>query len=172
MSSLNLNGLRSRLGSSSFLFSHTGVESLDKQKSIQIVRDYLNAVMQGDLDNIVALFTDNGYVYTPLQGRKLPPAEFFSMLFEASAEVKINLIDVFTSAEDSGRIAGYFNYAWGLPNGEQVSFDATDIFEISPEDQKIRSIVAIYDTHVLRGIGEEYKVTESSRELKGTSAPL
>ena len=141
------------------------------KKDTQVVTDYLNAVMQGDLDNIVSLFSDDAFVYTPLQGQNLPPEEFFSMLFEASAEVTIKLIDVFVSAEGSGCVAGYFNYAWGLANGEQVSFDAMDIFELSPEDKKIRSIVAIYDTQVLRGIGEEYKVTESSRELKGTSAP-
>ena len=134
---------------------------MDKQQGTRIVNEYLNAIMQADLDNIVSLFSDDAYVYTPLQGRNLPPDEFFSMLFEASAEVKIKLIDVFLSAEGSGRIAGYFNYSWGLPNGEKVSFDAVDIFELSLEDQKIRSIVAIYDTHVLRGIGEEYKLTEN-----------
>ena len=137
---------------------------MDKLTSTQLVKDYLKAVMQGDLANIVNLFADGATVYTPLQGRNMPPEEFFSMLFEASAEVEIRLIDVFTSAEGSGRVAGYFNYAWRLPNGEQVSFDATDIFELSPVDQKIRSVVAIYDTHVLRGIGNEYKVMESASE--------
>jgi len=137
---------------------------LDKHQSTQIVNKYLSAIMQGDLDNIVGLFSDDAFVYTPMQGRNLPPDEFFGMLFEASAEVKIKLIDVFLSVEGSGRIAGFFNYAWGLPNGEQVSFDAMDIFELSPDDQKIRSIVSIYDTHVLRGIGEEYKLTESARD--------
>jgi len=122
-----------------------------------IIENYLKAVEQGDLSGVLAFFSDNSTVYSPLQGRKLSPAEFFPQVFDASAAAKITLLDIFSNSTSGNKAAAYFQYDWTLPDGVQTSFDAVDIFEFSAGDNKIVSMTALYDTYPLRSaIGDQY----------------
>jgi len=141
-----------------------GIETDDNRRAIQIVENYIGAIESGDLEKIVGLFSSDGFIYTPIQGQKLPPKKFFEMVFSATTEVRIGLLDVFTSVNGRESIAAYFDYEWNLPNGEHVSFKLVDVLKLSLPDGKIKSVTAIYDTHPIRGIGTEYKVMESAKE--------
>jgi len=121
------------------------------------IKSYLKALEQGDLDGVLALFSDDSCIYSPLQGKKLPPAEFFPQVFKASAAASITLIDIFLNSSSGNRTAAYFQYDWTLPDGAKTCFEAVDIFEFSELDDKIISMTALFDTHPLRGaIGDQY----------------
>ena len=122
-----------------------------------IIKNYLRALEKGELNTVLALFSDNSWVYSPLQGKKLPPTEFFPQVFKVSAAAKITLIDIFLNSVHGNRAAAYFQFDWTLPDGTQTSFEAVDIFDFLPTDDKIVSMTALYDTYPLRGpIGGQY----------------
>jgi hypothetical protein len=136
---------------------HKSKMSGTSSSHVKIIRNYLTALEQGDLTRVVAFFSDDSFVFSPLQGKKLPPADFFPQVFEASAAAKITLLDIFSNSGSGNRAAAYFQYDWTLPNGVQIGFEAVDIFEFSPVSDEILSLTALYDTHPLRGsIGDQY----------------
>ena len=110
--------------------------------NIRIVRKYMEWLEKGDMQNIVALFSENGTVDSPLYGVK-KASEFYKILSADTADSKLKLNGIFEE-KTTGRIALYFNYNWILKNNKSVNFDVVDIIEFN-ENGKIESLKIIYD---------------------------
>ena len=120
-----------------------------------IVESYLQALDNSDLQEILSLFEDDATVVSPFLG-KLSAKSFFPKVIENSAATEITVFDICVGTGDKARVIGYFNYDWTMKDGTHILFDCCDVFEFSGE-QKIRSMIIMYDTHPLRAlVGDKY----------------
>jgi ketosteroid isomerase-like protein len=113
------------------------------------VYEYFAALEAGDADRIVALFSTDGWVVSPLLGR-MGAREFFPKVVRSSGATKLTVHDVLVSTEGHPRAVGYFLYEWWLKDGAKVSFECADVFNFAPSTGRIESMIILYDTHPIR----------------------
>ncbi|SHI37471.1 nuclear transport factor 2 family protein [Aquimarina spongiae] len=123
----------------------------------EVAHNYLDFLQNGDIDQIVELFTDNGVVVSPLYGTK--PAKDFYTVLKNDTNRSILRFDGLFFEEDTNRISLLFDYYWEISNGETVQFKVVDIIELSPEN-KIEKLTIIYDTVHSRKAIEDIKRTK------------
>lgn len=111
-----------------------------------IVGAYLRALEEGDLAGMLALFTPDAVVHSPLYGT-LPAAEFYPALFADTGSATLTLLGTMrgTSVEGTALLSFLFHFDWVLPNGIRAPFDVVDVAELHDEGL-ISSIRIIYDT--------------------------
>ena len=111
-----------------------------------IVAAYLRAVEEADLDAMLALFTPDAVVYSPLYGT-LPASEFYPALFADTGSATLTLLGTMrgTSVDGVALLSFLFHFDWVLPNGTAAPFDVVDVAELD-DDGLIRRIRIIYDT--------------------------
>jgi len=120
-----------------------------------IVERYFDRLTASDVDAIVALFADDGYVVSPVLGKMLA-SEFFATLDGAS---KQNVLTVhrIMSSDDDRFLAAHFTYEWTLHAGDEITFDGVDMFEFDDAD-RIVAMNIFYDTHPTRSdIANKYE---------------
>lgn len=122
----------------------------------ETVRQYLGALEAGQTDQIVSLFTEDGWVSSPFLGR-LPAREFFPKVVGSTSATQLTVHDILVSAEGHPRAVGYFRYDWWLKDGTLVSFECADVFNFDPGTGRIASMIILYDTHPIReAVGDKY----------------
>ncbi|WP_052168891.1 nuclear transport factor 2 family protein [Actinoalloteichus spitiensis] len=109
---------------------------------------YLSRLAAGDVTGVLALFSDDGVVSSPMTGR-IPAREFYPELAAATQRSAVTPLDVFVSVADMRRAAVRFRYDWRLPDGQPTSFDCVDVLTFA-EDWSIAELRIVYDTHPLR----------------------
>lgn len=108
--------------------------------------DYLAALAAGDTARLVALFSSDGVVISPLYGAR-PAAAFFAKLASSTVASEITSIRFFISQE--GVAAAQFLHRWTLVSGEYADFECVGIFEFAG-DGRIRKLTLVHDTQPLR----------------------
>ena len=84
----------------------------------QLVRTYLGALGRADLAAMLALFTADGQVHSPLYG-PMPAAGFFPELFGATTESSLTLEGVAQGTAEAGTplVTLWFRYDWLMAAG-------------------------------------------------------
>lgn len=109
----------------------------------QLGQQYFQSLQAGDVEAICQLFAADGMVDSPLYGQK-HHRDFYTELMEDSGTSTIEMKRIFSDPE-SGDLAIWFRYDWGLDNGERVVFEGVDVFELNDQG-KIKKLTIIYDT--------------------------
>lgn len=117
----------------------------------KILTQYLHALEKKSYQDIIALFTDDAIVNSPLYGN-VKASHFFKELFNDTAQSTLTVIHTFTSAQAG---AVHFLYTWELKDGSTFSFECVDVFDIA--DAKINQLTIIYDTCHVRTPFEKMK---------------
>ncbi|SCU86222.1 LADA_0D13124g1_1 [Lachancea dasiensis] len=110
---------------------------------------YLNALNQGNLDEVRSLFSAEAKVVSPLYGERLA-FDFYANLFKDTARSETKLLNVFDACETTNSIALHFRYLWTLANKQSVEFECVDVFELNDSHDKFTKLTIIYDTAPLR----------------------
>ncbi len=108
-----------------------------------VAKSYLNFLENDQVEEIVALFAEDGIVVSPLYGT-MPAKSFYKTLAADTANSVLNFDGVFYE-DNTNRISLLFDYDWELKTGEKVSFKVVDIIELN-DDHKINKLIIIYDT--------------------------
>lgn len=111
-----------------------------------VVEDYLAALESADADRVLALFTADAVVHSPLYGA-LPAREFYPALFRDTAEAKLTLRRVFRDGDSA--VAFWFDFAWVLSDGRPAPFTVVDVAELDGSGL-IARLHIIYDTDPVR----------------------
>jgi len=109
----------------------------------EIAQLYIEFLENGDINQIIKLFSNKGKVTSPIYGTKLA-SDFYKELDEDTLNSKLQFKGLFEE-KDTQRIALYFKYNWTLKNNSYVEFEVVDIFEFD-ENNKIEHLKIIYDT--------------------------
>jgi hypothetical protein len=113
----------------------------------EIANTYLEYLERGNIEQLIALFDENGIVDSPIYGIK-KAAEFYRELNDDTSNSELHLKGIFEQNE-SNDLALYFTYKWTLKNNQKVEFDVVDIIEFDAEN-KIKKLKIIYDTVLAR----------------------
>ncbi|WP_298902872.1 nuclear transport factor 2 family protein [uncultured Psychroserpens sp.] len=114
-----------------------------------IARQYLKHLEDGDMEAVIALFSETGTVASPLYGNKLA-SEFYRLLQNDTNASKLKLKGIYDN-NDTNTLALHFNYHWTLKTAKEVNFDVVDIIAFD-DTLKIKHLQIIYDTVVSRNL--------------------
>ena len=126
---------------------------------IQLCEHYLAALESGRLEDVMALFTTDAIVDSPLYG-EVPAAPFYAGLFADTRSSENRLINIYSTDDDQHSVALHFAYTWTLRNGKRVEFECVDVFDIAPNEDKFTRLKIIYDTAAIRPEFEQSRKTE------------
>lgn len=119
------------------------------------LKEYLRELEKSNVDGVVALFSADAKIYSPLLGW-VSPQPFYSKLADASGNSTITLLDIFQSTEGNRTASAFFRYDWVLRDGSKVSFECVDVFDFN-DAGLIEKLTIIYDTHRIRGdLGDRF----------------
>ena len=119
------------------------------------IQRYLQQLESSNVDGVLALFSSDASIYSPLLGW-VQPAPFYRKLADASGNSRITLIDICCSTLGHARATAFFRYDWQLKDGSQVSFDCVDVFDFN-DDGLIEKMVIVYDTERIRAdLGDRF----------------
>ena len=121
----------------------------------EIAKEYITHLENGNIEQVITLFNQNGTVDSPLYGIK-KAAEFYHKLNNDTSNSKLHLKGIFEE-NDSNNLALYFTFNWTLKNKEKVVFDVVDILEFDNQN-KISKLKIIYDTVIARKLVEQLQV--------------
>lgn len=108
----------------------------------QTVRTYLAAMAAGDLETVLACFTPDGKISSPVYGG-VPVADFYRRLFADTANATVQLHTIY---EAENKLAAHFAYHWELKSGPKTTTDLVDIFDFAPDSAQITHLQIIFDT--------------------------
>lgn len=114
--------------------------------SDELVARYLRALGDADLAGMLALFTADAIVHSPLYG-DLPAREFYPVLFADTAAAELTLLGTMRGESVAGtRLVSFlFHFDWVLPGGTPAPFDVVDIAELDDRGL-IAGLRIVYDT--------------------------
>lgn len=118
----------------------------------EIAKEYITHLENGNIEQVIALFNQNGIVDSPLYGIKKVDA-FYLELNNDTTNSELSLLGIFEE-NDSNNLALYFTYKWTLKNDQIVEFDVVDIIEFDNQN-KISKLKIIYDTVIARKLVEQ-----------------
>lgn len=110
---------------------------------------YLAALDAGSVEAVLACFTADGEVVSPLYGT-LAATDFYPALFADSAPSHTVLDRVYADPDEPREVALAFHYAWTLADGTPAPFDVVDLVTLTPDRERISRLRICYDTAPLR----------------------
>ena len=124
---------------------------------------YLAALGSSDLQRVLALFTPDAIVHSPLYGI-VPAREFYPQLFADTSAAELTLLGTMRGDSADGRplVSFLFHFDWTLPDGAHAPFDVVDVAELD-DAGLITSLRVIYDTVRVRPAFEASTGTSSVR---------
>lgn len=120
--------------------------------SEKILTQYLHRLEKGSYQDVIALFTDDAFVNSPLYG-KVNASHFYRELFRDTTQSAITVLHTFANSHTG---AVHFLYTWVLKDGTETSFECVDVVEFTG-DGKIQQLTIIYDTYPVRQSFEKMK---------------
>ena len=115
----------------------------------RLVNEYLASLEAADADRVIALFTSDGTVESPLYGT-MPAAEFYPVLFADTASSRLTLrTTMIGSTEGRTVVSFWFDFDWILSTGEPAPFTVVDVAELDEHGQ-IERLHIVYDTFPIR----------------------
>ena len=130
------------------------VNQLQMISKKEIGQKYLEALENGNIKELLKLFTKKGTVNSPVYGT-LKATKFYSQLNSHTLKSQLKLKGFFEDCT-LNRLAIYFNYKWTLSNNKSVEFDVVDIMEFNASN-KISNLKIIYDTIKSSALVKELK---------------
>lgn len=118
--------------------------------SDDLAERYLAALGSSDVPRMLALFTPDAVVHSPLYG-DVPAREFYPQLFADTGAAELTLLGTMRGDSADGRplVSFLFHFDWTLPNGTPAPFDVVDVAELD-DAGLITGIRIIYDTVTVR----------------------
>ena len=109
----------------------------------KIAQAYIDLLAEGKVEEVIALFHEDGIVVSPLYGKQ-SAQDFYRAL---SGDTNSSALSVLGILEDPdlGKIALHFEYDWVLKNGTRVVFEVVDMLSFTSDNQ-ISELRIIYDT--------------------------
>ena len=148
--------------------------------SSDIGERYLHAVEAGDPEAVLALFTEDAVVVSPLYG-EAPARAFYPVLLSDTRRAAFQVVDVFASTRDPRSLAVRTRSRWTLNSGFSAEIDGIHLLGLDDLGEKIASLNVLYDTAAVRetfqtmkglwGPGTVLEQSERARVMEGLLEP-
>lgn len=121
--------------------------------ALDLATEYVAAIEAADAPRVLALFSADAVVYSPLYG-STPATEFFPTMLGDTAKAELTLLGAANGSTVDGTPLAiwYFRFDWTLASGSDViGADMVDLAELDDEG-RIVSLTIVYDTHEARPV--------------------
>lgn len=115
----------------------------------RLCRNYLAAMESGDLEAVLANFTDDATATSPISGRH-SVRDFYTYVMRVTSNRSMSLRTIFVGASDPSRAAVHVAYTRTVGNGKPSTIEAVDVFELTEDRSKFAAVTIIYDTAPVR----------------------
>ena len=115
----------------------------------ELCRSYLIAMENGNLEGLLATFTDEATATSPISGMQ-PVREFYSYVMRVTSARSMELKAVFTGISDPSRAAIHVVYTRRVGHGEPAAIEVVDVFELNEDCSRFAAVRIIYDTAPVR----------------------
>jgi ketosteroid isomerase-like protein len=95
-----------------------------------VIRRYLAAMEQADLDGVLACFSPTGTAMSPTYG-EMPVRAVYERRFADTVEVRLKVRSIYAATDSPGRWMAHFDYHWRRREGPDVDTELVDLFEIA-----------------------------------------
>ncbi len=95
-----------------------------------LIRRYLAAMENADLDAVLACFSPTGTAMSPTYG-EMPVRAFYETLFADTVEVRLKIKSICAATDSPEKWMAHFDYRWRRREGAVVDTELVDLFEIS-----------------------------------------
>lgn len=121
--------------------------------ALELATEYIAAIEAGDADRVLALFSADAVVHSPLYGSS-PAAEFFPKMLGDTARAELGLLGAANGSTPDGTPLAiwFFRFDWTLASGgDVIGADMVDIAQLDDEG-RIADLTIVYDTHDARPV--------------------
>jgi uncharacterized protein (TIGR02246 family) len=115
----------------------------------RLCRNYLAAMESGDLDAVLANFTDDATATSPISGRH-SVRDFYQYVMRVTSDRSMDLRTIFFGVSNPSRAAVHVSYTRTVGDGKPSTIEAVDIFELTEDLSKFAAVTIIYDTASVR----------------------
>ncbi|WP_444921629.1 nuclear transport factor 2 family protein [Microbulbifer sp. CnH-101-G] len=119
-------------------------------KTEQLCYQYIAAVEQGNLEALLALFTPNASVYSPIFG-ECSVKSFYSYIFRSISNRTMVLRNILYGGVKTNQVAIYLSYTRSVEGRDPATIDVVDLFDFTDDFSAFSSVKIIYDTAPIHG---------------------
>ncbi|MBK4735208.1 nuclear transport factor 2-like protein [Noviherbaspirillum pedocola] len=110
---------------------------------------YRIAVRDRDFDKVLAIFTPDAEIITPLKGT-CDVKSYHLWLFKTVKKSTVKVKNVFQALNGDISIAVQSDYEWLMHDDQLIHFGGMSVFEFTPDKRHIRKMTTFYDTSLVR----------------------
>ncbi|WP_170571555.1 nuclear transport factor 2 family protein [Ruegeria atlantica] len=126
----------------------------DKDRMDALARQYLQAIESGDVSEMLNLFAEDATATSPISGKQ-PARDFYANVMKITHDRTTVHKNTFADTSGAPQMAVHFNYTRTIHDGHPETIECVDLFELSEDKSRFKSVRIIYDTApVLVDFGE------------------
>lgn len=110
-----------------------------------VTKEFFQEIEKRNYEEIIKFFSPNAMIHSPLYG-STEATYFYKEFLTDVKNVKIKIKNFFESSDKPNTAAALIGITLALKNDKTMDVECVDIFEFSPNKDKIQSIKIIYDT--------------------------
>lgn len=109
------------------------------------IRRYLSAMATNDLASVLACFTPNALITSPVYG-EMPVRRFYERLIADTVRASVDLRTLYRSEHQPERWIAHFGYVWVRRDQPDMATELIDLFELDLSGLIARLRIVIADT--------------------------
>ena len=121
----------------------------ERTKIEALCRRYLAVMESGDLEALLANFTEDATAISPISGKQ-PAREFYAYVMRVTSGRSMSLRTIFIGTAERPRAAIHVAYTRTVAGGEPSTIEAVDVFDLTEDCSKFAAVTIIYDTAPVR----------------------
>ena len=117
--------------------------------TFELSLQYRKAVKERNLDAVLAVFSPDALIVTPLKG-SCDVRTYHPWLFKAVKRSTVKVINAFQAMNSEICLAVQANYEWLMHDDTVIHFTGMSVFDFTPDKKKIKKMSTFYDTSLVR----------------------
>ena len=114
-----------------------------------LCRRYVSAMESGDLEALLAVFSEDATAVSPIFGKQ-PVRDFYGYVLRVTGHREMALKTICLGATEPARAAIHMAYTRTVAGGAPATIEAVDVFELTADGDRFASVTIIYDTAPVR----------------------
>jgi hypothetical protein len=117
--------------------------------TFELSLQYRKAVKERDLEAVLAVFSPDALIVTPLKG-SCDVRTYHEWLFATVERSTVKVINAFQAMNSEICLAVLADYEWLMHDGKVVNFSGMSVFAFTFDKMKIKKMSTFYDASVVR----------------------
>ena len=117
--------------------------------TFELSLQYRKAVKERDLEAVLAVFSPDALIVTPLKG-SCNVTTYHQWLFTTVKRSTVKVLNAFQAMNSEICLAVQANYEWLMNDDTVIHFSGMSVFDFTPDKRKIKKMSTFYDTSLVR----------------------